>query len=91
MSNVIAGVIRGQYEYLDEHIAQKRAICSDGNTVPFSEHIIEPEKSLSFYVEKETMVQYLKSELPRRVFLYCLDSTNKVYKIPLKRKTIRAL
>ena len=26
MSNVIAGVIRGQYEYLDEHIAQKRAI-----------------------------------------------------------------
>ena len=26
MSNVIAGVIRGQYEFLDEHIAQKRAI-----------------------------------------------------------------
>lgn len=26
MSNVIAGVIRGQMEYLDEHIAQKRAI-----------------------------------------------------------------
>ena len=26
MSNVIAGVIRGQYEYLDEHIAQKKAI-----------------------------------------------------------------
>ena len=26
MSNVIAGVIRGQYEYLDEHISQKRAI-----------------------------------------------------------------
>lgn len=26
MSNVVAGVIRGQYEYLDEHIAQKRAI-----------------------------------------------------------------
>jgi dTDP-4-amino-4,6-dideoxygalactose transaminase len=26
MSNVIAGVIRGQYKYLDEHIAQKKAI-----------------------------------------------------------------
>lgn len=26
MSNVIAGVIRGQFEYLDEHIAQKRMI-----------------------------------------------------------------
>lgn len=26
MSNVIAGVIRGQFKYLDEHIAQKKAI-----------------------------------------------------------------
>lgn len=26
MSNVIAGVIRGQYTYLDEHLAQKKAI-----------------------------------------------------------------
>lgn len=26
MSNVIAGVVRGQYPYLDEHIAQKKAI-----------------------------------------------------------------
>lgn len=26
MSNVIAGVVRGQYEFLDEHIAQKKAI-----------------------------------------------------------------
>lgn len=26
MSNVVAGVIRGQYQYLDEHIAQKKAI-----------------------------------------------------------------
>lgn len=26
MSNVIAGIVRGQYEYLDEHIQQKRAI-----------------------------------------------------------------
>lgn len=26
MSNVIAGVIRGQYPYLDEHLAQKKAI-----------------------------------------------------------------
>lgn len=26
MSNVIAGVVRGQFDYLDEHIAQKKAI-----------------------------------------------------------------
>lgn len=26
MSNVIAGIVRGQYEYLDEHIRQKKAI-----------------------------------------------------------------
>ena len=26
MSNVIAGVIRGQYEHLEEHIAQKKAV-----------------------------------------------------------------
>ena len=26
MSNVIAGVVRGQYKYLDEHIAQKKAV-----------------------------------------------------------------
>ena len=26
MSNVIAGVIRGQYEYLEEHIAQKKRV-----------------------------------------------------------------
>lgn len=26
MSNVIAGIIRGQYEYLEEHIAQKKAV-----------------------------------------------------------------
>ena len=26
MSNAIAGVIRGQYPYLEEHIAQKKAI-----------------------------------------------------------------
>ena len=27
MSNVIAGVVRGQYPHLEEHIAQKKAIC----------------------------------------------------------------
>lgn len=26
MSNIVAGVLRGQYEYIDEHIAQKKAI-----------------------------------------------------------------
>lgn len=26
MSNVIAGVVRGQYPHLEEHIAQKKAI-----------------------------------------------------------------
>lgn len=26
MSNIVAGIIRGQYEYLEEHIAQKKAV-----------------------------------------------------------------
>ncbi len=26
MSNVVAGIIRGQFEYIDEHIALKKAI-----------------------------------------------------------------
>lgn len=29
MSNVIAGVVRGQFPYLDEHIAQKRLFMID--------------------------------------------------------------
>ena len=29
MSNVIAGVVRGQYKYLDEHIAQKKRSMKD--------------------------------------------------------------
>ena len=28
MSNVIAGIVRGQFPYLEEHIAQKKAIPS---------------------------------------------------------------
>lgn len=31
MSNVIAGVVRGQFPYLEEHIAQKRLFMKDIN------------------------------------------------------------
>ena len=56
MSNVIAGVVRGQYPYLDEHIAQKKAIYmryKEGfkdlpvTMNPYDENIMEPNFWLS--------------------------------------------
>ena len=56
MSNVVAGVVRGQYLHLEEHIAQKKAIYErykeglKGLPVkmnPFDENICEPNYWLS--------------------------------------------
>ena len=53
MSNVIAGVVRGQYPYLEEHIAQKKAIYmryKEGfkdlpvSMNPYIEDIMEPQR-----------------------------------------------
>lgn len=53
MSNVIAGVVRGQYPYLEEHIAQKKAIWEryrDGlRGLPVEMNPFDPETSCPNY------------------------------------------
>ena len=72
MSNVIAGVIRGQLPYLDEHIAQKKAIYEryrEGlkdlpvKMNPFEEDKAVPNFWLScLIIEKEAMCKQVRSE-----------------------------
>ena len=72
MSNVIAGVVRGQIPYLEEHIAQKKAIyerykeafkdlpCSMN---PFIEKDMKPNYWLScLLINKEAMCKQVRSE-----------------------------
>ena len=68
MSNVIAGVVRGQFPYLDEHIAQKKAIYErykEGlKGLPVSMNPIDFENSEPNYwlscliIDKEAMCKY---------------------------------
>ena len=72
MSNVIAGVVRGQYPYLEEHIAQKKAIYERykegfrGLPVqmnPFNEVESEPNFWLScMIINKEAMCRQVRGE-----------------------------
>ena len=72
MSNVIAGVVRGQMKYLDEHIAQKKAIYErykegfKGLPVkmnPFDEKNSVPNYWLScITIDKEAMCRQVRSE-----------------------------
>ena len=72
MSNVIAGVIRGQYEYLDAHIAQKRAIYErykEGlkdlpvKMNPYEEYKAVPNFWLScLIIDQEAMCKQVRSE-----------------------------
>ncbi len=72
MSNVIAGVIRGQYPYLEEHIAQKKAIYErykegfKGLPVtmnPFDAEKCEPNYWLScILIDKEAMCPQSRSD-----------------------------
>ena len=72
MSNVIAGVIRGQYGFLDEHIAQKRAIYEkykEGlKDLPIKMNPFEKDKSIPNYwlscliVDEEAMCKQVRSE-----------------------------
>lgn len=72
MSNVIAGVVRGQFKYLDEHIAQKKAIYQrykEGfkdlpvTMNPFIEDIMEPNYWLScLLINKKAMCKQVRSE-----------------------------
>lgn len=53
MSNVIAGVVRGQYPYLEEHIVQKKAIwkryCDGLRGLPAKMNPFEEEKAVPNY------------------------------------------
>ena len=72
MSNVIAGVVRGQYPYLDEHIAQKKAIYMrykeglKGLPVkmnPYDERIMEPNFWLScLLIDENAMCKQVRSD-----------------------------
>lgn len=72
MSNVIAGVVRGQYPFLEEHIAQKKAIYErykegfKGLPVkmnPFDETKCEPNYWLSaMIIDKEAMCRQVRGE-----------------------------
>lgn len=72
MSNVIAGVVRGQYGYLEEHINRKRAIYmryKEGlkdlpvSMNPYMEEIMEPNFWLScLLIDENAMCRQLRSE-----------------------------
>lgn len=71
MSNVIAGVIRGQYEYLEEHIAQKKRVWEryrDGfKDLPVSMNPImegsEPNYWLScLLIDEDAMCKQVRSD-----------------------------
>ena len=72
MSNVIAGVVRGQIPYLEEHIAQKKAIYmryKEGfkslpvSMNPYDESIMEPNFWLScLIIDKDAMCKQVRSD-----------------------------
>lgn len=72
MSNVIAGVVRGQYPYLEEHISQKKAIYMrymeglKGLPVsmnPYIEDIMEPNFWLScLLIDEDAMCRQVRGE-----------------------------
>ena len=73
MSNVVAGVVRGQYPYLEEHIAQKKAIYErykEGfkdlpvKMNPYDPNICEPNFWLScMIIDKDAMCKQERSAL----------------------------
>ena len=72
MSNVIAGVVRGQYKYLDEHIAQKKAIYErykEGlKDLPLQMNPVDTENTNPNYwlscivIDEEAMCKQVRSE-----------------------------
>ena len=72
MSNVIAGVVRGQYKYLDEHIAQKKAIYErykEGlKDLPLQMNPVDKENTSPNYwlscilINEEAMCKQVRSE-----------------------------
>lgn len=72
MSNVVAGVVRGQWPYLDEHIAQKKAIyerykngfCDLPVTMnPYQVDVMEPNFWLScMLIDRDAMCEQHRSD-----------------------------
>ena len=72
MSNVIAGVVRGQYKYLDEHISQKKAIYErykEGlKNLPLQMNPVDEENTNPNYwlscilIDEEAMCKQVRSE-----------------------------
>ena len=72
MSNIVAGVIRGQIPYLDQHIAQKKAIYERYKVSfkdlpvtmnPFDAERSEPNFWLScFMIDEEAMAPHVRGE-----------------------------
>ena len=72
MSNVIAGVVRGQIPYLEEHIAQKKAIFERYREAfkdlpltmnPYIPEIMEPNFWLScMLIDKEAMCEQVRAD-----------------------------
>lgn len=71
MSDVIAGVVRGQYPYLEEHIAQKKAIYEryqEGlKDLPCRMNSITPGTEPNYWlsamiIDKETMCQQVRDD-----------------------------
>lgn len=81
MSNVIAGVVRGQYKYLDEHIAQKKVVYErykDGlRDLPIKMNPFNEDKSIPNYwlsaliIDQNAMCKQVRSE---RDALYLSES-----------------
>ena len=73
MSNIIAGVVRGQYAYLEEHIAQKRAIWERYEEafrdLPVKMNPFEKEKAVPNYwlsamiLDRDAMCVQVRGEL----------------------------
>lgn len=71
MSNVVAGVIRGQYPHLEEHIAQKKAIYEyyreKFSDLPVSMNPITPDSSPNYWlsaavIDKEFMCKQVRDD-----------------------------
>lgn len=72
MSNVIAGVVRGQYKYLDEHITQKKAIYErykEGlKDLPLQMNPVDEENTSPNYwlscilIDEESMCKQVRGE-----------------------------
>ncbi len=72
MSNIIAGIVRGQFHHLDEHIAQKKAIYErykeglKGLPVkmnPYQEDIMEPNYWLScMIIDEDAMCKQVRGD-----------------------------